>query len=99
MLAYTDYPIQLLGDENGKVAPIRKVEVLSYDTNKYCIVYVNGVLVEIKAGYLYMQKKRLQDNPMVIDTSLLDQQPLGLIGLIVEGNPNSIINPIKYEDF
>ena len=58
MKAYTDYPFTLLGDEPCKEAPIREIEVLSYDGNKYCKIIVNGVHEEIKSGYIYNEKGR-----------------------------------------
>lgn len=42
-----------LGDEPGKVAPIRRVEPLSYDGNKYVRVGFEGRVFSFKAGYLY----------------------------------------------
>ena len=53
MLAWTDYPFTWLGDKAGQGAPIRQIEVLSYDDNKYCRVKVCGGFDEIKAGYIY----------------------------------------------
>lgn len=49
MRAWTDYPFTVLGDEPYKKAPIREIEVISYDGNKYCKIIVSGV-DEIKAG-------------------------------------------------
>ena len=42
MKAWTDYPFEYLQDEAGKKAPVREVEVLSYDGDKYCRVRVCG---------------------------------------------------------
>lgn len=59
VLAWTDYPFTELGDEPGKEAPIREVEVLDYDGDKYCTVLTGGGLVaEVKAGYLYTERGR-----------------------------------------
>jgi hypothetical protein len=63
MKAWTDYPILELGDESGKRAPIRQVEVLSYDGNKYCKIIVEGIYEEIKSGYLYQQPGRCGEVP------------------------------------
>ena len=38
MIAYTDYPFVELGDEAGQPAPVRQVNVLSFDVNKLCCV-------------------------------------------------------------
>ena len=53
MRAWTDYPIVSLGDRPHSDAPVREVEVLSYDGDKYCRVRVGGVEESIKSGYLY----------------------------------------------
>lgn len=65
MNAYTDYPIEWLGDEAGKLAPIRPCKVVSYDGNKYCGVMVDGSYQEIKAGYLYSKKGRCGEVPCI----------------------------------
>lgn len=53
MKAFTDYPISELGDPPNKEAPIREVEVISYDSDKYCLIEIQGIIKEIKWGYLY----------------------------------------------
>lgn len=58
MIAYTDYPIVVLGDKIHKEAPIRQVKVLDYDGNKYCNVLLDGIVVVVKAGYLYKEPGR-----------------------------------------
>jgi len=62
MIFYTDYPIVEFGDVEGKWAPLRRCNMLSYDGDKYCKVVVidndfHGGIVhkEIKAGYIYHQ--------------------------------------------
>ena len=55
MKAWTDYPFTQLQDEAGKNAPVREIEVLSYDGDKYCRVRVCGHEDEIKAGYIYQR--------------------------------------------
>ena len=54
---YTDYLVELLGDKPFKKAPVRRVQVISYDLNKYAFVKIIGteVRLEIKAGYLYSE--------------------------------------------
>ena len=61
MRAYTDYPFVELGDEPYKPAPIREVEILSYDGDKYCKILVEGVGTEVKSGYLYRYWATWQD--------------------------------------
>ena len=61
MKAYTDYPFEQFGDEPYKESPIREVEVLSYDGDKYCSIKVCGVVEELKAGYLYESFGRYGD--------------------------------------
>jgi hypothetical protein len=58
MIAYTDYPIAQLGDEPGRLAPMRECMVISYDYDKYCKIRVLGVITEIKAGYIYKTSGR-----------------------------------------
>lgn len=58
---WTDYPFTELGDKPYKQAPIRHVNVISFDGNKYAKVsFANcGDVLEVKAGYLYSQRGRL----------------------------------------
>jgi len=58
MKAYTDYPIIELGDIPNVEAPIREVEVISYDGVKRCKVVVENITKSIKAGYLYQNPGR-----------------------------------------
>ena len=58
MKAYTDYPFTWLGDLQGQEAPVREIEVLSYDGDKYCKIRVCGQEDEIKAGYIYQSEGR-----------------------------------------
>lgn len=58
MKAWTDYPFRELGDTPLKEAPVREVEVLSYDGDKYCKILVGGVQSEVKWGYLYVAPGR-----------------------------------------
>jgi hypothetical protein len=46
--AWTDYPIIGLGDRPGKIAPIRLVDVLSYDRDKHYRVRVGNVVELVK---------------------------------------------------
>lgn len=58
---WTDYPFRELGDTPGKRAPIRHVNVISYDGNKYINLSFpdNGFILSMKAGYLYRKPGRL----------------------------------------
>jgi hypothetical protein len=58
--AWTDYPFVELGDTAGELAPIRHVNVISYDGDKYVTVSFedNGSHLEVKAGYLYQKATR-----------------------------------------
>lgn len=58
MKYYTDYPFKELGDEEYKKAPIRKIEIISYDGNKYCKVKFEGNILELKSGYIYKKHGR-----------------------------------------
>lgn len=66
---YTDYPIIKFGDKPGRLAPMREIEILSYDGNKYCTVKVIPSIFEknkkpvketIKSGYIYKNINRRQ---------------------------------------
>lgn len=62
MEAFTDCPLEFLGDAFGFDAHMRGIEVLSYDGDKYCIVKVAGRKCEIKANYIYsgLSRKRVK---------------------------------------
>lgn len=62
-IAWTDYPIEALGDKNGVVAPIRSLTVHDYDGDKYAEVLIAGMTdsIEIKASYIYIRRGRLGD--------------------------------------
>ena len=65
MQAWTDYPFDFLGDAAGQIAPVREIEVLSYDDDKYCRINVLGHETEIKAGYIYQREGRLGEVPTI----------------------------------
>ena len=71
MKAFTDYPIIELGDIAGEEAPVREVDILSYDGNKYCKVLVEGVILEIKSGYLYQKPGRVKEVPCFMHNELV----------------------------
>lgn len=77
--AWTDYPIGQLGDEPGKIAPIREIEVLSYDRNKYCWVRISGtdILDNFKAGYIYEEAGRCGEVKMM-STEKYSNLPYGI---------------------
>jgi len=62
---WTDYPFTELGDEGGKIAPIREITILEWDRNKYVKIIVEGIQEEIKAGYIYTQPGRCGKVPSV----------------------------------
>jgi tRNA(His) 5'-end guanylyltransferase len=78
--AYTDYPILALGDRANQLAPVRKVNVLSYDGVKRCCIEVHGVRLTVKRGYLYTTLSRVDDTPAptVVDVSTLPVIPYPL---------------------
>lgn len=63
MKFYTDYPISILGDKAGEIAPIRQIEPLTFDGDKYVsfMVVGTGVIYECKAGYIYNKPIRIED--------------------------------------
>lgn len=79
MKAWTDYPIAQLGDLPREIAPIREVEVLSYDRNKYCWVKICGtdVLDNFKSGYIYSKPGRCGDVDAV-DVKDYEHLPTGI---------------------
>ena len=70
MKAYTDYPFIWLGDVEGKPAPVREIEVLSYDGDKYCRIRVRGHETTIKSGYIYQVEGRYGKVPNITKTQL-----------------------------
>ena len=77
--AYTDYPFEELGDTDGKIAPVRKCTILTWDRNKYCDILVyfvdsdgdaRGYVDSIKAGYLYKNEARIDDGVTFSDDEL-----------------------------
>ena len=70
MKAWTDYPFASLGDEPGQPAPVRLVEVISYDGDKYCCVIICGQTEKVKRGYLYQKLGRLGSVPGVTHEQL-----------------------------
>ena len=60
---WTDYPFTELGDVPFKPAPIRRVNVISYDGDKYAKISFkdHGDILEVKAGYLYRKPGRCGD--------------------------------------
>ncbi len=70
MKAWTDYPFTQLGDTAYKKAPIREIDVISYDRNKYCKIVVCGIDEEIKAGYVYQSEGRCGEAPPITSAQL-----------------------------
>lgn len=62
---WTDYPITELGDEPGKIAPIRPCTAICWDGDKYALVAVGTVRTTFKVGYLYPREQRCGDGPSV----------------------------------
>ncbi len=65
MKIYTDFPINRLGDKAVKIAPIREVEVISYDGYRYVTVKVEDITLEIKSGHLYTEPGRCGEVPRI----------------------------------
>jgi len=64
-MAWTDYPIEALGDKPYVPAPVRRVRILGWDDNKYCLVQIGKIRTWIKAGYLYTKPGRLSQVPKI----------------------------------
>lgn len=54
---HVDYPIAELGDRSHSFRP-RPCELISYDGNKYCDVLVEGIIVNVKRGYVLPWRDR-----------------------------------------
>lgn len=65
MKAWTDYPFVELGDTPHQKAPIREVEVLGYDGDRYCDIIVEDIQLSVKRGYLYQRYGRYGDVPQI----------------------------------
>jgi len=73
MKAWTDYPFTWLGDTAGEEAPVREIEVISFDNNKYCRIRVVGYpneQDEIKAGYIYQRAGRYGEVPCITEKQI-----------------------------
>ncbi len=57
---WTDYPFVELGDIPRQPAPIRHVNLIRYDGDKYATVSFDNcaAVLEVKTGYLYSQPGR-----------------------------------------
>lgn len=73
MKAYTDYPLDGI-DPPNQIAPIREVEPLFYDGDKYVTVLFEGRRHTFKAGYLYSKPGRC-GGPPNFDVSQLSFPP------------------------
>jgi hypothetical protein len=62
---YTDYPFVELGDIPNQLAPVRQVEFIHYDNDKYVDIIVEGKLLSVKLGYLYPVAQRFDDGKSV----------------------------------
>lgn len=62
MKYYTDYPFKELGDIPFTEAPIREIEIITYDGDKYCCIKVENVITNLKLGYIYLEPRRSHPN-------------------------------------
>jgi hypothetical protein len=65
---FTDYPLckgalvsGLTYDEPYKQAPTRKVELLGYDYNKYCLIRFEGSIFEFKIFYCHIHEDQVSN--------------------------------------
>lgn len=68
---WTDYPILELGDVSGEIAPIRRCVVIKYDGDKYTKALVEGVITEIKRGYIYRRPARCGEAPAISHRTMM----------------------------
>jgi len=90
--AWTDYPLckdaTISGpvlDEPGKPAPIREVEVLGWDGNKYARVKFEQGTYTFKVGYLYTKSFRLTRD-FDGDIPSVDTKSIPVIDVYAEDN-------------
>ena len=60
---YTDYPFRELGDKPYAEAPVREISLIGYDADKYVDILVEGMILSVKYGYIYMEPKRAGETP------------------------------------
>lgn len=73
---WTDYPFTQLGDVAHTEAPIREVQALSYDGDKYVRIRLpDGSTDEIKSGYLYTAEGRIGTVPRISRQALQALKP------------------------
>lgn len=65
MKAYTDYPFKELGDTPHTAGPIREVEVLAFDGDKYCTIRIGEFIGDVKWCYLYKERGRCGEVPVI----------------------------------
>jgi len=94
---YTDYPITELGDIAGeKIPTIRETtEILSYDGRLYVLVNVEGVIKEIKRGYLYTKIGRAGESPSLTRIQLNRMLVAKYLKNILNDFKDKIINIFK----
>ncbi|WP_415913353.1 hypothetical protein [Neptuniibacter sp. QD37_11] len=64
-LIYTDYPFVELGDTPGETAPVRRVQLLAFDGNKYARILAEGKEVEVKYSYLYATRSHAAEDTFI----------------------------------
>ena len=89
MKVWTDYPLceeaVITGpalDKPDVEAPIREVELLGWDRNKYCLVALDGNLYSFKLGYTYTKPGRCGEVPSMWEQR--DKLPFISISLLKE---------------
>jgi len=72
--AWTDYPLAKsdgrgICDSRGySLAPIRRVELIGWDGNKYCMIKYRNKFYSLKLCYIYSAPGRLLEVPCIINT-------------------------------
>lgn len=70
MKGFTDHPFEFLGDTLGKHAPLREINILWWDGDKYATIEVNKEwITKIKVGYCYRDHTKMDNriNPFDLE--------------------------------
>jgi hypothetical protein len=64
---FTDYPFVRLGDDSGVEAPIRRIQLISFDGTKYVRILLidHNLYEEIKWSYIFTSSGRLGEVPVI----------------------------------
>jgi hypothetical protein len=67
MKAWTDYPF-LGTDRSFREAPVRKINIIGWDGDKYVRISSRGLEAWVKSGYIYPTRRRFDCRRKSVDT-------------------------------